>query len=92
MKLKMQEDQRKKYENELTLAFWFACHQEDINTAQLLINEEFFIKILVATALFSYEDYGESIQFEPEPNLKIDNAKEPEDQKDDDFDLSSSRV
>jgi len=32
-KLKMHEDQRKKYENELTLAFWFACHQEDINTA-----------------------------------------------------------
>lgn len=91
----MQEDQKKKYENELTLAFWFACHQEDINTAQLLINEEFFIKILVATALFSYEDYGESISFEPEPNLKIDNAKESEDQKDDEdlnFDLSSSRV
>jgi len=25
------------------------------------MNEEFFIKLLVATALFSYEDYGESI-------------------------------
>jgi hypothetical protein len=49
----------------------------------------------VATALFSYEDYGESISFEPEPSLKIDNAKESEDQKDDEdlnFDLSSSRL
>lgn len=58
-KLKLQEDQRKLYENELTLAFWFACHLEDLDTAQVLVNEEYFLKLIVATA-FLQSDNSES--------------------------------
>jgi hypothetical protein len=38
---------------DLTLAFWFAIHLEDSSTAQLLMQEEFLLKQLVACALLS---------------------------------------
>jgi hypothetical protein len=38
---------------DLTLAFWFAIHLEDLKTAQLLMQQEFLLKQLVACALLS---------------------------------------
>ena len=34
----------KQYELDLTLAFWFAVHLEDLPTAQILMKEEFLLK------------------------------------------------
>ena len=34
----------KQYELDLTLAFWFAIHMEDLETAQALMSEEFLLK------------------------------------------------
>jgi hypothetical protein len=34
----------KQYELELTLAFWFAIHLEDLASARLLMQEEFLLK------------------------------------------------
>ena len=54
----------KQYELDLTLAFWFAVHLEDLPTAQILMKEEFLLKQLVACALINKpvdedEDYDE---------------------------------
>lgn len=43
----------KQYELDLTLAFWFAIHLEDLKTAQALMEEEFLLKQLVACALIN---------------------------------------
>ena len=43
----------KQYELDLTLAFWFAMHLEDIETARALMEEEFLLKQLVACALIN---------------------------------------
>jgi len=42
---------QKNYEHDLTLAFWFAIHIEDLAMAQALIEREFLLKQLVACAL-----------------------------------------
>ena len=34
----------KQYELDLTLAFWFAVHLEDLPTARVLMQEEFLLK------------------------------------------------
>ena len=43
----------KQYELDLTLAFWFAIHLEDLKTAQALMEEEFLLKQLVACAIIN---------------------------------------
>lgn len=43
----------KQYELDLTLAFWFAVHLEDLPTASALLEEDFLLKQLVACALFN---------------------------------------
>ena len=49
----------KQYELDLTLAFWFAVHMEDLPTAQALMQEEFLLKQLVACALINKPDDDE---------------------------------
>lgn len=49
----------KQYELDMTLAFWFAVHMEDLPTAQALMQEEFLLKQLVACALINKPDDDE---------------------------------
>lgn len=43
----------KQFELDLTLAFWFAIHLEDLKAANELLEQEFLLKQLVACALLT---------------------------------------
>lgn len=51
----------KQFELDMTLAFWFAVHLEDLPTAQALMKNEFILKQLVACALLNKKGDDEEL-------------------------------
>jgi hypothetical protein len=70
---------KKNYEHDLTLVFWFAVHLEDFNMVTALVNREFLLKQLVTCALLNKKgemgDSDEDSDIGEEWNVN-DNASE----------------
>ena len=69
----------KQYELDLTLAFWFAIHLEDLKTVQVLMQQEFLLKQLVACALLSKK--GQNLSDDEEEGEANDSEDPDEDEE-----------
>jgi hypothetical protein len=69
----------KQYELDLTLAFWFAIHLEDLKTVQVLMQQEFLLKQLVACALLSKK--GQNLSDDEEEGEGNDSEDPDEDEE-----------